>query len=211
MSTGQREIQIPPPIDGFELVHRSWDKNQGKVMAKILPGEFYVTRQDEVLSTILGSCVAACIRDRVLGIGGINHFMLPVSKEEQASLCRYGEATRYGNFAMEQLINEIIKNGGKKNNLEIKVFGGSRILSCMTDIGNANCQFVKKFLDCEGYGVTSMDLGGNQPRRIHYYPSTGKVRVKKLAALKESQIVEQEESYLRNLKVKPVEGEVELF
>lgn len=180
-------------------------------MAKVLPGEFYVTSHDEVISTILGSCVAACIRDRIRGIGGLNHFMLPVSREDESSWELYGEATRYGNFAMEQLINEIIKNGGKKNNLEIKVFGGSRILSCMTDIGNSNCQFVRKFLRNEGYDICSEDLGGNQPRRIHYYPATGKVRVKKLAALKDSRVLEREERYLEDLRVQPVAGEIELF
>jgi chemotaxis protein CheD len=161
---------------------------------------------------VLGSCVSACVRDTVIGIGGMNHFMLPLSGsggswENDGS----GLSTRYGNFAMEQMINDILKNGGGRQNLEIKVFGGGRILAQMTDIGRKNIDFVEHYIRTEGLKVTGRDLGDIYPRKVYYTPITGKAFVKKLRSLHNNTIVERETAYLNQLKQKPVEGSIELF
>jgi chemotaxis protein CheD len=139
-------------------------------MVKVFPGEFYVTnKSDEVLVTILGSCVSACIRDPRLGIGGMNHFML--AEGEAQSWGGDAKSTRYGNFAMEKLVNELIKAGASRNSLEIKVFGGGNVTDTRNAIGTQNADFVMKYLDTEGLNCAAQDLGGvyllpgNRPRR----------------------------------------------
>jgi chemotaxis protein CheD len=142
-----------PSVAGFEHVNRYWDRERDMVAAKILPGEYYVTHQNELITTVLGSCVSACIRDRESGIGGMNHFMLPqtnVGKFNKGSEAIVGIATRYGNYAMEHLINTILSNGGKRKNLEVKVFGGGKIIPALTDVGMKNIDFVLAYLDQEG-------------------------------------------------------------
>jgi len=204
----------PPPraLPGFGHITRYWDEQHGMYAAKLLPGEFYVTREQETIVTVLGSCVSACVRDAVLGIGGMNHFMLPASgghgSWEQAD---GGASTRYGNFAMEQLINEILKNGGSRKHLEVKVTGGGKILEQITDIGRQNIDFVEEYLRTEGLIVLARDLGDIYPRKVYYTPATGKMFVKKLRALHNNTIVERENQYLNRLRQKPVEGSVELF
>lgn len=176
------------------------------------PGEYYVTKNDEGIYTTLGSCISACIRDRVSGIGGMNHFMLPASTGEggwkDAGL---SSSTRYGNFAMEHLINEILKNGGSRQNLEVKLFGGGRIIANMTDVGTRNIAFARDYIRIEGLKVTSEDVGDVFPRMVVYFPATGKVRVKRLRSLHNNTIVEQEKTYLNKIEKEPVSGDIELF
>jgi len=194
-------------LRGFDKINRYWDKTRGIYGAKILPGEFYVTITDESISTVLGSCISACIRDRKLGVGGMNHFMLPATAEEGAM----GSANRYGNFAMENLINEILKNGGKRENLEVKVFGGGKILQNMTDVGERNIAFVREYLKIEGIHVVSEDVGDTCPRKVIYFPASGKALLKKLRSLHNDTVVTREKSYMKDLVVKPDEGDIELF
>src|SRR5215471_8826261 len=107
----------PRPLPGFEHISRYWDPVHHTYAAKLLPGEYYVTVEDEMIVTVLGSCVSACIRDPIRGIGGMNHFMLPASQQNVADKWQYGrmdEAARYGNYAMELLINTILKHGGNR-------------------------------------------------------------------------------------------------
>jgi chemotaxis protein CheD len=207
----------PPPkptLPGFEHVRRSWNSNYQSYAARILPGEYYVTRNDEGVYTTLGSCISACIRDRESGIGGMNHFMLPSTGAAEADAWKassQSSATRYGNYAMEHLINEIMRNGGKRQNLEVKIFGGGRILENMTDVGERNIAFVREYLALEGLQVVSEDVGSIYPRMVVYFPRTGRVRVKRLRSLHNNTIVKQEISYIDTLKTKPVSGEIELF
>jgi len=202
----------PPALRGFSDVNRYWDKHLETYAAKILPGEYYVTTHDEMIVTVLGSCVSACIRDNVFGIGGMNHFMLPLGEEGGSSNIAWNStATRYGNFAMEALINDILKNGGRRENLEIKVFGGGMILEHMTDIGKKNISFVRDFIKTEGFKLMAEDLGDIYPRKVHYFPLTGKVKMKKLRTLHNNTIIERENSYMDSLEARPVEGEIDLF
>jgi chemotaxis protein CheD len=203
-----------PSIAGFEHVNRYWDREREIIAAKILPGEYYVTHQNELITTVLGSCVSACIRDRESGIGGMNHFMLPQTNSgnmKKGSEAIVGIATRYGNYAMEHLINTILSNGGKRKNLEVKVFGGGKIIPALTDVGMKNIDFVLSYLDQEGLKILSQDLGDIYPRKVVYFPQTGKVAMKKIQDLHNDTIVQRERQYFNNLKNVPVAGNVELF
>ncbi len=203
-----------PSVAGFEHVNRYWDRERDMVAAKILPGEYYVTHQNELITTVLGSCVSACIRDRESGIGGMNHFMLPqtnVGKFNKGSEAIVGIATRYGNYAMEHLINAILSNGGKRKNLEVKVFGGGKIIPALTDVGMKNIDFVLAYLDQEGLKLLSQDLGDIYPRKVVYFPKTGKVAMKKIQDLHNDTIIQRERQYIHTLKSAPVAGDVELF
>ena len=204
----------PLALPGFEHVRRAWHDAHDTYAARLLPGEYYVTKSDEAVYTTLGSCISACVRDRVTGVGGMNHFMLPASASAERDSWRstsLSEATRYGNFAMEHLINDILKNGGQKKNLEVKIFGGGRIMSNMTDVGMRNITFAYDYLKTEGLKVVSEDVGDVYPRMVVYFPLTGKVRVKRLRSLHTNTIAAQEVQYLESIKEKSVSGDVELF
>jgi chemotaxis protein CheD len=203
-----------PSITGFAHVKRYWDREHEIVAAKILPGEYYVTQENELITTVLGSCVSACIRDKETGVGGVNHFMLPetnAGKLKRDNEAIVGIATRYGNYAMEHLINTILSNGGKRKNLEVKVFGGGKIIPALTDVGIKNINFVLSYIDQEGLRLLSQDLGDIYPRKIIYFPKTGRVAMKKIQDLHNDTIAQRERQYFNSLKNAPVEGEVELF
>jgi len=206
---------VPPEcLPGLEHINRYWDKKHNTFSAKILPGEFYVSTNNELITTVLGSCISACIRDVKFGVGGMNHFMLPLGCEiEHSGKTHLTGATRYGNFAMEMLINEIIKAGGNKKYMEVKLFGGGRVLSNMStiDIGQKNINFVHEYLNEEGLNVASEDTGDIYPRKILYYPESGRVRMKKLHNVHNDTIRNREENYRKRIDTKPVESDIELF
>jgi chemotaxis protein CheD len=204
---------LPEAMPGFEHVRRYRDNSRGVIVAKLLPGDFYVTREDEVLDTILGSCVSACIRSPRLRIGGMNHFMLPRPTGAGADTWDdvRGRATRYGTASMEQLINRILSNGATRGELEVKVFGGARVLAAMTDVGNHNVSFVREFLKAEGLKVVAEDVGNLCPRHVQYFPASGKVRVRHLGAGQQSGVANREVQYLQGLDKQPVGGEIDLF
>jgi len=204
---------LPTAMPGFEHVRRYRDVVKGLVIAKLLPGDFYVTRQDEVLDTVLGSCVAACIRCPRLRIGGMNHFMLP--RPTRVGIDTWddvrGRATRYGTASMEQLINRILSSGAVRSELEVKVFGGARVLAAMTDIGVHNVSFVRDFLKNEGIRVAAEDVGSTCPRHVQFFPLSGRVRVRHLGAGQQSGVVSREVKFLKGLDKQPVGGEIDLF
>jgi chemotaxis protein CheD len=193
---------LPPAYPGFDHVKRYWDPKHENYVAKILPGEFYISGQNEIISTVLGSCVSACIRDTALGIGGMNHFMLPQHGGHSSiewDGAQVSSETRYGNWAMEYLINELLKAGAARNRLEIKLFGGGQVLANMTDVGARNIQFVENYLASEGMAVSAKDLGGIYPRKVMYYSDTGKVLVKKIRKTSNDTIVSRERDYMRRI------------
>lgn len=179
--------------------------------AKILPGEYYATARDMVLVTVLGSCVCACIRDKVSGIGGMNHFMLPDGGQDKSN--PLGESARYGAYAMEILINQLLKMGAQRDNFEAKVFGGGAVLRGFTvaNVGERNAEFVLKFLKLEKIAIAAQDLLDIFPRKVYYFPNTGLVRVKKLKQVHNDTIVNRETEYKSRLHYAKVEGDVELF
>jgi chemotaxis protein CheD len=179
--------------------------------AKILPGEYYYTGKNMLIVTVLGSCVSACIRDRVTGLGGMNHFMLPDGGGDAGS--PVSASMRYGTFAMEVLINDLLKAGARRENLEAKVFGGGAVLRGFTaiNVGERNAAFVMQFLKTERIPVLAEDLNDIHPRKVYYFPRTGKVLVKKLKQLNNNTLVNREQDYASRLQSTAVGGDVELF
>ena len=205
---------LPTTLSGFETINRYWDEKHNIYAAKLLPGEFYVSMTGELITTVLGSCISACIRDKNTGVGGMNHFMLPKDTKRNSSSwdnTPVNVQTRYGNIAMERLINVILAGGGKKDNLEIKLFGGGKVLKIDTDIGGKNIKFVKQYLITEGFRIAAEDVGGIHPRKIQYFPKTGRVRVKKLISLHNETVKQREKTYFTSLNTSPVEGKIDLF
>lgn len=175
---------------------------------KILPGEYYIASEDMVLVTVLGSCVTACIRDRESGVGGMNHFMLAEGSGDLVSA-----SARYGVYAMEILINHLLKLGARRSNLEAKVFGGGRVLSSLSGamIGERNSEFVINYLQTEQIPVLARDLLDVFPRKVYFFPQTGRVLVKRLTRLHNDTLARREREYAARLKDAPVAGAVELF
>jgi chemotaxis protein CheD len=179
------------------------------VTIRVNPGGHYVTsKNNEMITTVLGSCIAACIRDPVAGVGGMNHFMLPAS-----ATGAWGDADasmRFGNFAMERLINDILCCGGQRHNLEVKVFGGGSIMAGGAAIGFRNADFVETYLREEGLRIASSHLRGPHARRINFYPLTGRVRLLELPQ-DEIIVMVDEKNYEGALKTQPTCGPMELF
>lgn len=217
MSTPAPRPPQPKVVKGFENINRYWDRRHHYWAAKILPGEFYISRGGELISTVLGSCISVCIRDKAMGIGGMNHFMLP--EEGDFSSDAWGSdptsrMTRYGNWAIEFLINELIKIGADKRRFEVKVFGGGQVIANMSDVGQRNILFTFNYLQKEGMASVATDVGDAYPRKVIYYPENGKVLVKKLKSRHNNTIVEREEAYMRKLdedKTKSSSNDIELF
>ncbi len=178
--------------------------------AKILPGEYYYTAKDMLIVTVLGSCVSACIRDRTRGLGGMNHFMLPDGGEPGNPV---SASMRYGTYAMEVLINDLLKSGARRENLEAKVFGGGAVLRGFSamNVGERNATFVINFLKTERIPVVAEDLNDIYPRKVYFFPRTGKVLVKKLMQTHNDTLAKRELDYASRLKVTPVSGAVDLF
>ncbi len=189
---------------------RIYDANNAIWMVKLFPGEYYIARRtDEVLVTVLGSCVSACIRDPHAGVGGMNHFMLP--HNESGTWGEDAQSTRFGNFAMEKLINELIKAGCARERLEVKVFGGGNVTDSSNAIGSDNAEFVLRYLEAEGLRCAAQDLGGGLPRRIHYFPANGRV-IRRLLGTGETTVIAREESeYCNRLQAQKSSGDIELF
>lgn len=189
--------------------NRYFDPTFGAEAVKVLPGEYFVTTTDMLLVTVLGSCVSACVRDRSKGIGGMNHFMLADSAEAGPN----SASARYGAYAMEILINHLIKLGARRDNLEAKVFGGGRVMAALSssNVGERNCRFVLDFLRTEGIPVSARDLLDVHPRKVYFFPNTGRVLVKKLTRMHNDTLAKREREYAARLTETPIAGEVELF
>nr|WP_284335624.1 chemoreceptor glutamine deamidase CheD [Comamonas sp. NoAH] len=156
---------------------------------KVLPGEYFVTGENMVICTVLGSCIAACLWDRTVGVGGMNHFMLPEGDSADTS-------GRYGSYAMEVLINEMIKLGARRETMQAKIFGGGQVMANFTtmNVGERNTEFVTQYLQTERIPIVSEDVLDIYPRKVVYFPATGKAMVKRLAHAHPEALVEQERS-----------------
>lgn len=198
-------------VAGGESDRGFYDPVTASWTIKVLPGRFYITtRADEVIVTVLGSCVSACIRDPETGVGGMNHFML--ASDAAGQWGNDQKSTRYGNFAMEKLINELIKAGVPRERMEVKVFGGGNVTDTRNQIGTQNAEFVLRYLEDEGLACSAHDLGGPYPRRIQYFPSTGRVVRKLLTGGDRELIVREESEYAKQLTTtKEKAGEVQLY
>jgi len=182
-----------------------FDHTFGIEACKVLPGEYFVFHEDIVIQTLLGSCVAACITDRGAGIGGMNHFLLPDGDDASA---------RYGVYAMELLINELISRGARRGSLEAKIFGGAAVIQGMNhlNVGRQNVEFVERFLAQERIPIVSRDVLDVFPRKVCLFPRTGKAMVKKLAPTGTAGLATEETRYRSRIAKDTARGgEVELF
>ncbi|MCP8937826.1 chemoreceptor glutamine deamidase CheD [Alsobacter sp. SYSU M60028] len=200
----------PSPAQPRRAFH---DAASGSTLVSVAPGGHYVTSDsNEIVVTLLGSCVAACARDTVSGVGGLNHFLLPtgdVHDRAQGS----DEAMRFGDYAMETLLNSIYRKGGQRGRIEFKIFGGARVLggSSLLKIGEQNIAFVEKFLRTEGFPIVSRSVGGTAPRRLRFHPATGKAFVQELDRTTAANVTHEEETYSSRLRRRAPAGEVEFF
>lgn len=195
------------PVDDGR--RRYFDAGMGMTVVQVMQGDYYVTtRKNEVLSTVLGSCIAACVRDPLVGCGGMNHFLLPEGAGDTTSKARL----RYGSFAMDQLIEDILARGGRRDRLEIKVFGGGNVIAGLGAVGHRNADFVESYLAGIGLAAAASHLRGTAPRRVLYTPRSGRVRMKELAADSGKAIFERERRRAPVVVVsRDAPGAIELF
>lgn len=188
-----------------------WDAHFGKEAVKVLPGEFFVHDEDVLVMTTLGSCIAACLWDREKRVGGMNHFLLP-----DAGSAGGDASGRYGSFAMDQLIGELVKRGATRSTMEAKVFGGGAVIGGMTslNVGERNTQFVLEYLRTERITVVSKDVMDVYPRKVCFLPASGKAMVKRLATTNTDALLAQERSAAQRMGTgtgAAVGGTVDLF
>lgn len=190
--------------------NRYFDRTFDCNAVKVLPGEYFVTTSDMVLVTVLGSCVTACIRDRDKGLGGMNHFLLPETDREDGVL---SASARYGAYAMEVLLNHVLKLGARRGSLEAKVFGGGRVMETLAHsrVGERNAAFVLDYLATERIPVVAQDLLDVYPRKVYFFPASGRVMMKKLIKVANNTLFEREREYLGRLRTERLAGDVELF
>jgi chemotaxis protein CheD len=195
-----------------ELAPNSYfDRHFNCEAVKILPGEYFVTQRNIVIVTVLGSCVSVCLRDRLSGIGGMNHFMLPGNLD--GGISPISASARYGVYAMEILLNHLLKLGARRNCLEAKVFGGGSVLRGMTanNVGVRNAEFITDYLKTENIPIAAQDLLDIYPRKVYFFPETGKVMIKKLKSLHNTTLLDREMEYSMRIKKNPVAGDIDLF
>ncbi len=186
-----------------------WDSRFKRNTVKILPGEFYVSQGQEMIVTVLGSCISACVHDDLTNVGGMNHFMLPMKKAvAHVDVTDDSEAARYGNVAMERLINEIVRKGGNRHNMTAKIFGGGRITDSSIDIGNSNIDFAREYLEIEEIEVLSEDVGDVCPRKVYYIAETNEVFVKRIKRMNNDTIIQREDKYIHSLDQSDTESQV---
>jgi chemotaxis protein CheD len=181
-----------------------WDANFKNEAVKVLPGEFYVSDEDILIATTLGSCIAACLWDRERRIGGMNHFMLPEGS---------GDSGRYGSYAMELLINQMMKRGATRANMEAKVFGGGAVIASMStiNVGERNTQFVLDYLRTERIPVVSKDVLDTCARKVCFLPASGKALVKKLAPTNTALLAQERAAAEKAVPQATGGGSVDLF
>jgi chemotaxis protein CheD len=190
--------------------NRYFDKNFNLDAVKILPGEYFACNDETLIVTVLGSCVSVCLRDPILRIAGMNHFLLPANKDIKNV---NSDSARYGVYAMEVLINHMIKLGASKARMEAKVFGGGNVLKQLrsNSVGEQNASFVEEYLETENIRVVAKDLLGEYPRKIYFFPLTGEVKVRKLRSLHNTTIIDRETEYRVKVSQAPKSGDVDLF
>jgi chemotaxis protein CheD len=203
-------------MSSAQLMHKArrgrfHDKVLDREFVRVLPGDYFATLDNLAITTVLGSCVAACIYDAQLPVGGMNHFMLPTAGVASGS--EAGASGRYGIFAMEMLINELLKLGATRSRLRAKVFGGGRVIKGMTSInvGERNAEFVLEFLGNERIPVVSQDMLDIFARKVLFFPLTGRALVKRIDPDAEESVLSTETEYRKALEKRPIAGDVELF
>ncbi len=187
------------------------DKNAALPLVNLMPGECGVSKGEHGFVTLLGSCVAVCIHDKVRGIGGMNHFLLPASGSTDPLQAAWDKSARYGDYAMELLINRSMALGAERRNLVAKVFGGAAMLSNITNtIGARNAEFALNYLRVENIPVSAQDLGGSCARKICFYPDSGKVVLRRIRTASSS-LISREQAFSRKIQEEDAEGPIIFF
>ena len=197
----------PQIVPGFQDFSLFWEPRWNCYAVKVKPGEFYIARSNMVLTTVLGSCISACIYDPQAGYGGMNHFMLPASHANAGM----GRSLRYGLFAMEQLINELMKHGCSRERMQVKLAGGGEMMRGYSTVGQQNINFITQYIQDEGLNLLADDLGGDRARRVAYFPTEGRMLVNKLDHREDQRLIEEERSYSIDVDQHMDDSEVELF
>lgn len=197
----------PQVVPGFQDFKLFWEPRWNCYAVKVKPGEFYIARSNMVLTTVLGSCISACIYDPQAGYGGMNHFMLPASH----SNADMGRSLRYGLFAMEQLINELMKHGCSRERMQVKLAGGGEMMRGYSSVGQQNINFIMQYIQDEGLNLLADDLGGDRARRVAYFPIEGRMLVNKLDHREDQRLIEEERSYSIDVDQHMDDADVELF
>ncbi len=161
-------------------------------------GDFYATKNDEGIATVLGSCISTCIYDENAGIGGMNHFLIPGDFRDEEIFI--SPTARFGMYAMELLMGELIKLNIDRDSIKAKVFGGANLSGSSMKIGDNNVKFIKAFLSMEGIPIQSIDVGGNFARKVFFFPKTGRVLIKKIET-KVEKIIETENKYIKKVEI----------
>lgn len=174
---------------------------------KVLPGEYFVSNEDLLITTVLGSCIAACVWDSHASVGGMNHFMLPDGDGNDG-------VGRYGSYAMELLINEMLKKGARRETIQAKIFGGAQVMAGFTsmNVGERNTKFVIDYLATERIPIVSKDVLDIHPRKVCFFPVSGKALVKRLAhSHPETLVVEERKGNAAALARSTSGGSIDLF
>lgn len=176
---------------------------------KLLPAQYYATQRDVMIVTVLGSCVSVCLRDPIAGVGGMNHFMLPASQDDGL----LSQSARYGVHAMELLVNQLMKLGARRERFEAKVFGAGNVIPAMTSlrVGQRNADFVLDYLRTERIALLAQDLLDDYARKLHYFPHSGRVLMRRLTKFNNDTLIEREIAYSRQLQDQRPSGDVDLF
>lgn len=194
----------------FGHIRRMRDMRFPHEIAVILPGEYFVSQEPMLVYTVLGSCISVCIRDTVAKVGGMNHFMLAAPRNNIKD-DHWGASARYGSYAMEVLVNELLNRGGMKSRFEVKVFGGGKIYEGMNDVGAQNAAWALEYLEREGIQPIKVDVGDVCPRKVYYFTESGRVLLKKLDPVQRQAIAQEEQRYQRELGQESKAGDVTLF
>lgn len=180
-------------------------------LISLMPGDCEAGVGDTGFVTLLGSCVSACLYDTVKGIGGMNHFLLPEGGDIDPTHAGFAKAARYGDHAMELLVNKVLALGARREHLVAKAFGGAAVLSGVSSlVGSRNAEFVRDYLEIEGVPLIASDLCGVHPRQIYFFPSTGDVFVRQLRRA-DAHLIQQERDYAKSLQAEEVAGNIYLF
>ncbi|MDR3425038.1 MAG: chemoreceptor glutamine deamidase CheD [Alphaproteobacteria bacterium] len=205
----RRARQERPVLDYFQGGSHFYDASQKMTVVKIFFENWHVSgKRDEMLAAVLGSCVSVCMRDPALGVGGMNHFLLP---DEDYADSRVSASARYGAFVMECLINGLLASGAQKDRLEVKLFGGGNVVRDAARAGSMNAQFIRSYLRKEGFRILSEDLEGDYFRRLSYYPESGRVVLRQLRRKEDQCVLDEEARYARQIRALPIEGAIDLF
>lgn len=203
----------PPPVPGFEGAHRVWDPVHHRWTVRIVPGELFVTPHDESISTILGTSLSVCLRDPVLRIGGMNHFILPIRIDEATGIPARDtqEALRYGRSVMERLLREVVKLGACRERLKAKMYGGGRHMQPGNDAAESTIAFARRYLREQGVPLVAEKLGAGYPRRLVYFPSSGIALMDRLPNRLVAAVAKREMQYVQSLLQPPSVGVASRF